>query len=33
MIVNNPSEVILALDREMDHEVALVLYGRAAEQS
>jgi hypothetical protein len=30
MIVNNPSEVILALDREMDHEVTLVLYGRAA---
>lgn len=30
MIGNNPSEVILTLDREMDHEVTLVLYGRAA---
>ena len=30
MIVNNPSEVILTLDREMDHDVTLVLYGRAA---
>lgn len=27
---NNPSEVLLALDRELDHEVSLVLYGRAA---
>lgn len=27
---NNPTEVLLALDRELDHEVSLVLYGRAA---
>lgn len=27
---DNPTEVILALDRELDHEVSLVLYGRAA---
>ena len=27
---DNPSEVLLALDRELDHEVSLVLYGRAA---
>lgn len=30
MIANNPAEIILALDRELDHEVPLVLYGRAA---
>jgi hypothetical protein len=30
MIRNNPLEVILALDHELDHEVSLVLYGRAA---
>jgi hypothetical protein len=30
MIPNNPAEVLLALDREMDHEISLVLYGRAA---
>lgn len=27
---NNPTEVLLALDCELDHEVSLVLYGRAA---
>lgn len=27
---NNPTEVLLALDHELDHEVTLVLYGRAA---
>lgn len=27
---NNPTEVLLALDRELDHDVTLVLYGRAA---
>ena len=27
---DNPTEVLLALDRELDHEVGLVLYGRAA---
>jgi hypothetical protein len=27
---DNPSEVLLTLDRELDHEVGLVLYGRAA---
>jgi hypothetical protein len=27
---NNPTEVLLALDHEMDHEVSLVLFGRAA---
>lgn len=27
---DNPTEVLLALDRELDHEVTLVLYGRAA---
>ena len=27
---NNPTEVLLALDRELDHEILLVLYGRAA---
>ena len=27
---DNPTEVLLALDRELDHEVSLVLYGRAA---
>lgn len=27
---DNPTEVLLALDRELDHEVNLVLYGRAA---
>jgi hypothetical protein len=27
---DNPTEVLLALDRELDHEIALVLYGRAA---
>jgi hypothetical protein len=30
MIPNNPAEVLLALDRELDHQVSLVLYGRAA---
>ncbi len=28
--VNNPTQVLLALDGELDHEVRLVLYGRAA---
>lgn len=27
---DNPTEVLLTLDRELDHEVSLVLYGRAA---
>jgi hypothetical protein len=27
---DNPTEVIMTLDRELDHEVSLVLYGRAA---
>lgn len=30
MIPNNPTEVLLTLDRELDHDVSLVLYGRAA---
>ena len=30
MMQNNPSEVLLTLDRELDHQVTLVLYGRAA---
>jgi len=30
MIPNNPVEILLTLDRELDHEVRLVLYGRAA---
>ena len=30
MIANNPAEILLTLDRELDHEVPLVLYGRAA---
>jgi hypothetical protein len=30
MIANNPAEVLLTLDHELDHEVPLVLYGRAA---
>jgi hypothetical protein len=30
MIPNNPAEVLLTLDRELDHDVSLVLYGRAA---
>jgi hypothetical protein len=30
VIPNNPAEILLALDRELDHEVSLVLYGRAA---
>lgn len=29
-VTDNPTEVLLALDRELDHEVSLVLYGRAA---
>jgi len=29
-MTDNPSEVLLALDRELDHEVPLVLFGRAA---
>jgi hypothetical protein len=29
-VSDNPSEVLLALDEELDHEVTLVLYGRAA---
>ena len=29
-VSDNPTEVLLALDRELDHEVSLVLYGRAA---
>jgi hypothetical protein len=27
---DNPTEVLLALDHELDHEIPLVLYGRAA---
>ena len=27
---DNPTEVLLALDSELDHEISLVLYGRAA---
>jgi len=27
---DNPTELLLALDRELDHEISLVLYGRAA---
>jgi hypothetical protein len=27
---DNPTEVLLALDQELDHEIELVLYGRAA---
>lgn len=27
---NNPTEVLQTLDRELDHEISLVLYGRAA---
>jgi hypothetical protein len=27
---NNPTQVIQTLDAELDHEVSLVLYGRAA---
>jgi len=30
MTPNNPAEILLALDRQLDHEVSLVLYGRAA---
>jgi len=30
MIPNNPAEVLLTLDRELDHHVSLVLYWRAA---
>ena len=30
MIPNNPAEILLSLDRQLDHEVPLVLYGRAA---
>lgn len=30
MIPNNPAEILLSLDRQLDHEVSLVLYGRAA---
>lgn len=29
-VEDNPTQVLLALDRELDHEVSLVLYGRAA---
>jgi hypothetical protein len=29
-MTNNPTEVLLALDEELDHEVILILYGRAA---
>jgi hypothetical protein len=29
-MTDNPTEVLLALDRELDHEIPLVLYGRAA---
>lgn len=29
-VEDNPTEVLQALDRELDHEVSLVLYGRAA---
>lgn len=27
-MVDNPVEVVLTLDRELDHEVSLVVYGR-----
>lgn len=30
MNANNPAEVLVTLDHELDHEVSLVLYGRAA---
>lgn len=30
MTPNNPAEILLALDQQLDHEVSLVLYGRAA---
>jgi hypothetical protein len=30
MIPNNPAEILLTLDQQLDHEVSLVLYGRAA---
>lgn len=30
MTPNNPAEILLTLDRHLDHEVSLVLYGRAA---
>lgn len=30
MTPNNPAEILLTLDRELDHQVKLVLYGRAA---
>ncbi len=30
MIPNNPAEILLTLDQELDHEVPLVLYGRSA---
>ena len=30
MIPNNPAEILLSLDRQLDHGVPLVLYGRAA---
>jgi hypothetical protein len=29
-VIDNPTEVLLTLDQELDHEVSLVLYGRAA---
>jgi len=29
-MTDNPTQVLLALDRELDHEIPLVLYGRAA---
>jgi hypothetical protein len=30
MIPNNPAEILLSLDQQLDHELPLVLYGRAA---
>lgn len=30
MISNNPAEILLTLDQQIDHKVPLVLYGRAA---
>ena len=30
MISNNPAEILLSLELELDHEVSLVLFGRAA---
>jgi len=30
MTPNNSAEILLSLDRQLDHEVSLVLYGRAA---